>query len=253
LILPLPLRHARKVCAALNMDTAVLVDELAAEIGDTGVGHALLQLNLTLETAQAGDVVALVGVGQGCDVLLFRVTDAIEGGRPAPALSAQINHGVALDAYLKLPAFSGQLTLDRGLRAEADKRTALSVHARRRAEINSMLGTQCTQCETPHFPRALLCVQCGSEQMRDYGFAHRRAHVKTFTEDWQAYSPAPPLCYGNVAFEGGGNAFLTVTDVGPGELEVGTELVMAFRLKDVDPQRGFRRYFFKGVPARHYD
>lgn len=249
LILPIPLRHARHVCRELKLDPAVLANDLSAEIGETGVGHALLQLNLVFASAQPGDVVALAGVGQGCEVILLRVTDAIEGKRPTPALGEQISSGVALDAYLKLPAFSGQLVLDRGLRAEADKRTALSVHARRRAEINSMTGSQCTKCETPHFPRALLCVSCGGDQMRDYGFADRRAYVKTFTEDWQAYTPAPPLCYGNIEFEGGGNAFLTLTDVSPGQLKVGTELVMAFRLKDVDERRGFRRYFFKGVPA----
>jgi 3-hydroxy-3-methylglutaryl CoA synthase len=249
LILPIPLRHARQVCRELKLDPAVLVNDLAADIGETGVGHALLQLNFALATAQPGDVVALAGVGQGCDAIFLRVTDAIDSARPTPALGEQINSGVELDAYLKLPAFSDQLVLDRGLRAEADKRTALSVHARRRAEINSMMGSQCTRCETPHFPRALICVSCGSDQMRDYGFAQRRAHLKTFTEDWQAYTPAPPLCYGNVAFEGGGNAFLTITDVSPGQLKVGTELTMAFRLKDIDKRRGFRRYFFKGVPV----
>lgn len=249
LVLPIPLRHARRACSELKLDPSVLAGDLAGEVGDTGVGHSLLQLANVLATASSGDVVALTGLGQGCDVLLFRITDAIAEARPAPSLSQQLENGVALDAYLKLPAFSGQLALDRGLRAEADKRTALSVHARRRAEINSMTGSQCVKCDTPHFPRALLCVACGSDQMRDYGFAHRRASIKTFTEDWQAYTPAPPLCYGNVAFEGGGNAFLAMTDIAPGQLKVGTPLAMAFRLKDLDERRGFRRYFFKGVPV----
>jgi len=249
LVLPFPVRHARHVCKALEIDASVLVDDLSAKVGETGVGHALLQLGHALETAAAGDLVALVGFGQGCDAALFEVTPAARANG-APTLSSAVAGGVALEDYLKLPAFARQLPLDRGLRAEADKRTALSVHARRWREINSMIGSQCTQCQTPHFPRARVCVSCAAvDQMRDYGFANRRAKLKTFTEDWQAFSPAPPLCYGNLSFEGGGNAFLTLTDVMPGELHIGLELAMHFRIKDFDDRRGFRRYFFKGVPV----
>ncbi len=251
LVLPFAARHARHVCKALDIGVDVLVDDLMLGLGDAGVGHALLQLAHALESAAPGELIALVGFGQGCDAALFEVTENAPAVRGGPTVAAALAGGKAITEYLKLPAFSRQLDLDRGLRAEADKRTALSVHARRRREINSMIGCVCDGCHTPHFPRARVCVQCGAmDTMSDYGFAHRKAHLKTFTEDWQAFSPAPPLCYGNLSFEGGGNAFLTLTDVLPGELRIGTELEMQFRIKDFDERRGFRRYFFKGVPVR---
>lgn len=252
LVLPFATRHARHVCKALDIPTDILVDDLALDVGETGVPHALLQLAHALESSQPRDVIALVGFGQGCDAALFEVTENAAAVRGGPTVAKAMKGGEAITDYLKLPAFSRQLDLDRGLRAEADKRTALSVHARRRPEINSMIGSVCDSCKTPHFPRARVCVQCGAiDAMSDYGFAHRTAHLKTFTEDWQAFSPAPPLCYGNLSFAGGGNAFLTLTDVLPGELRIGTELEMQFRIKDFDERRGFRRYFFKGVPVQH--
>ena len=251
LVLPFAQRHGRQVCKALNLDVAVLADDLHNDIGDTGVGHALLQLANVLEQAEAGDIVVLVGFGQGCDAALFEVTDAAGAVRGGPTVADAIKSGQMLADYLKLPAFSRQLTLDRGLRAEADKRTAHSVHARRTGELNSMIGSRCRECQTPHFPSARICVKCGAvDRMTDYPFARRRGRLKTFTEDWQAFSPAPPLCYGNVSFEGGGNTFMALTDISLGEAHIDMPLTMQFRIKDFDDRRGFRRYFFKGVPVR---
>jgi uncharacterized OB-fold protein len=71
--------------------------------------------------------------------------------------------------------------------------------------------------------------------------------VKTFTEDWQAYSPRPPNIYGNIEFEPGGNLLMEVTDLDSGELHVGDRVRFVFRIKDVDRTRGFRRYFWKAT------
>ena len=39
------------------------------------------------------------------------------------------------------------------------------------------------------------------------------------------------------------------TDVDAGALAVGQPMRMMFRIKDIDSQRGFRRYFWKAAPA----
>jgi uncharacterized OB-fold protein len=38
--------------------------------------------------------------------------------------------------------------------------------------------------------------------------------------------------------------------VEPGDVEVGRDVRMVFRIKSVDHQRGFVRYFWKAVPVR---
>lgn len=249
LILPVPDRYASKLARQLGLDANILAPNFHDGVGDAGVGHPLLMLSHVLDIAQAGERICLVGFGQGCDVLLFEATGERSAQQPAP-LADDLEQGRRVEDYLKLPVFSGELKLDMGIRGEADKRTAMSAYFRQRAAVNAMTGTQCERCGTPHFPPARVCVNCGAvDAMRPYEFAERKATVKSFTEDWQAATPAPPLCYGNVEFEGGGNAFLEITDVAPGELKVGTPLAMTFRVKDYDDQRGFRRYFWKPYPV----
>ena len=73
--------------------------------------------------------------------------------------------------------------------------------------------------------------------------------TRSFTEDWQAYTPHPPYIYGNIGLEAGGNLLMELTDVEPGELEVGAAVRFVFRVKDFDSQRAYRRYVWKATGA----
>jgi uncharacterized OB-fold protein len=64
-----------------------------------------------------------------------------------------------------------------------------------------------------------------------------------------AFSPEPPDCYGNIEFEGGGRMMAQFIDMPADALEVGKDLRMMFRIKSIDEQRHFRRYFWKAAPA----
>jgi uncharacterized OB-fold protein len=52
-----------------------------------------------------------------------------------------------------------------------------------------------------------------------------------------------------IQFEEGGRWMMDFTDVDEADLAVGRPMKMMFRIKDIDPQRGFRRYFWKAAPA----
>ena len=69
--------------------------------------------------------------------------------------------------------------------------------------------------------------------------------VKSFTEDWLAFTPAPPLIYGNITFSDGANVMMEFTDFAAGEVKVGMQVKMIFRIKDFDERRHFHRYFWK--------
>jgi uncharacterized OB-fold protein len=73
--------------------------------------------------------------------------------------------------------------------------------------------------------------------------------INSFTEDWLAYSPKPPLMFGNVHFAGGANVMMEFSDFLPGELAAGMPVRMSFRIKDLDTRRNFRRYFWKPTPV----
>ncbi|HET8691886.1 MAG TPA: OB-fold domain-containing protein, partial [Steroidobacteraceae bacterium] len=144
------------------------------------------------------------------------------------------------------------LPVEAGLRAERDNRTAQSVQWRKGGQTSAFTGGRCRDCGAVQFPLSRVCVNPNcrkSGTQEPHRLAESRGRVKTFTEDWLAYSPRPPLIYGNVAFEEGGNAFLEFVDFEPGEVRVGTPVRFAFRIKDFDRQRGYRRYFWKAAPA----
>lgn len=250
LVAPFPQSFNRKLCQKLGLKETSLVANLYDNIGNTGVGHPLLMLTHALESAQKNDVICLVGFGQGCDALLFKVAGETKTAQGGPGVMHQHARQCSLDSYLMLPRFSGVVELDEGHRAEADKKTSMAAYYRKRDVVNGMMGSQCNQCGTPHFPRVRICVDCGAvDDMKPYPFADKACHVKTFTEDFLAAYPAPPMCYGNVAFEGGGNGFLEITDSLPGELEIGQRLYGHFRVKTTDPLRHFKRYFWKPSPV----
>lgn len=73
------------------------------------------------------------------------------------------------------------------------------------------------------------------------------AYVKSFTEDWLAYNPIPPLIYGNVQFANGANIIMEYTDCQPGVLKTQRPLKMVFRIKDVDKARSFKRYCWEAT------
>ncbi len=56
--------------------------------------------------------------------------------------------------------------------------------------------------------------------------------------------------YGEDGSEINGGRFMDdFTDVDPALVEVGAPVTMAFRIKQFDERRGFRRYFWKAVPG----
>ena len=102
------------------------------------------------------------------------------------------------------------------------------------------------------FPKSNVCVNPNCSAMRsqdDYPLAEARAKIQSWTADNLTYSPDPPQHFGMIVFEDGGRLMADITDVAEGEIDVGMPVRMMFRVKDYDERRGFRRYFWKAVPA----
>jgi uncharacterized OB-fold protein len=102
------------------------------------------------------------------------------------------------------------------------------------------------------FPASRICVTpaCNAiDTQEPHPFADKVGRVNSYTADRLTYSPDPPACFGMIQFEGGGRAMMDFTDVDAQALSVGQAMSMVFRIKDIDTQRGFRRYFWKAAPA----
>ena len=230
-------------------------DNLERVCGETGTAHPLVMLAHTLETqAKPGDRIVVVGFGQGCDVLVLEATQALASYRPGAGVERALANRQTETNYQKFLAFNDLVILERGMRAERDDyKTPLSVTYRKRDMLLGLVGGRCTQCGTVQFPRADICVnpQCRAMHTQEpHSFRDERAKILTWSADYLTYTADPPSHYGMITFENGGRFMTDFTDVAAGEIEVGMEVEMRFRIKSVDRLRGFVRYFWKAVPVR---
>ncbi|HXY89724.1 MAG TPA: 3-oxoacyl-[acyl-carrier-protein] synthase III C-terminal domain-containing protein [Xanthobacteraceae bacterium] len=245
-------RVAASMAKAAGIPEAAVRDNFHAVCGEAGVAHPLLMLVSALEAAKPGELILLVGFGQGADALLFEVTDTIKKQPQRLGLAGHLKRRKEETNYGKFLAFNDAIELERGMRAEADKLTPLSALWRNRETVTSFMGGRCTKCGTLQFPRTNICVNpnCNAMHTQEpHPFADEVGKINSYTADRLTYSPDPPACYGMIQFEQGGRVMIDFTDVDANDLAVGQPMRMMFRIKDIDSQRGFRRYFWKAAPA----
>ena len=244
-------RVASTVAKAAGIDDKAVCDPLHANCGDTGAAHSLLLLVATLERAKPGAKILLVGFGQGADALLLEATARIGTVDQRRGVAGHLAHRKEETNYGRYLAFNDLITMERGMRSETDKGTALSSLWRNREAVTSFIGGKCSKCGTLQIPRTDICVNpncnaLGTQQ--PYPFAEMGGRIKSYTADRLTYSPDPPACYGMVEFEEGGRIMIDFTDIDDSSLRVGQPVRMMFRIKDIDTQRGFRRYYWKAAP-----
>jgi 3-hydroxy-3-methylglutaryl CoA synthase len=242
----------QKLAKMVGIDAARVQDVLADRIGNTGAAHPLLMLADCLGRAEPGEVMVLASFGQGVDVLVLRATEALKKLPPRRGVAGWAAAGRKEESYLKFLAFNDLLPLEKGMRAEADKLTPLSVEYRNRRAVHGFMGGVCKTCGTYQWPRMDICVNpdCGAVgTQEEVPFADRPARLMSYTADRLAYSLSPPACYGMVEFEGGGRLMMDLTDLDAAQLQVSLPLRMSLRIKAVDAVRGFTRYFWKAAAA----
>ena len=245
-------RVSNTVAKAAGLDEKSVCDPLHANCGDTGAAHTLMLLVSTLEKAQPGEKILLVGFGQGADALLFEVTPEIARRKKNIGVAGHLARRKEEPSYSRFLAFNDLIELERGMRSETDKATALSSLYRNRETVTSFIGGKCSKCGTLQFPRTDICVNpnCNALHTQEpYPFAEMAGRIKSYTADRLTYSPDPPSCYGMIEFEEGGRVMIDFTDIDADTLEVGQPMRMMFRIKDIDTARGFRRYYWKAAPA----
>jgi 3-hydroxy-3-methylglutaryl CoA synthase len=252
-ILPCPFSKLDQTIAKqCGIDPAKVRDNLAASVGDTGSGHAPLMLVHALEHAKPGEKILVVQFAQGADALIFEVTPAILELPKRNGVSGSLARRKEETNYLKFLGFNGLIELEKGMRAEVDKRTALTVLYRKSDMLLSLVGGKCRVCGTAQYPKSRICVNpnCKAvDSQDDYGFSEQPGTVLSWSADFLTYSMDPPSHYGMITFAEGGRLMADITDVEQGQIDTGTKVRMAFRIKDFDPKRGFVRYFWKAVPV----
>ncbi|NML43342.1 hypothetical protein HHL11_06235 [Ramlibacter sp. G-1-2-2] len=238
----------------LGLPEGSLADALDESCGYSGSAHALLMLANVLEKAKPGERILLVGFGQGCDALVLQATDAITAFKPRRGVSGALADAQPHDAYLRMLSFEDGIELEWGMRAERPVKTALTEQYRSREQISGFRAGRCRKCGTVQFPQLPYCVEptcvAPREQFDQVGLADVPCQVLTHTADWLSYHPAPPLYVGFAQFDNGARLQMEMVDVGGAGVEVGTQLRMVYRIKDLDRSRGYPRYFWKATPVQ---
>ncbi len=247
LVLPVSESVGRTIARDNGLEHARRPVELEQKIGLCSAAHSMIGLSWALGQAEPGQHVLVAGLGQGVDVLLLKVAESDDRARAS--LQLQIGKGHTEDNYSRYLGLRGLLPIDAGIRAERDNRSAQSAQYRRHEDLNGFIGGRCSECGQLQYPRSEVCVECrqaGTQEPEP--MAGQEGRINSYTEDWLAYSPRPPLTFGSVHFTGGANITMEFADFLPGEAEVGKPVRMAFRIKDFDHRRHYLRYFWKPAP-----
>lgn len=253
-VLPCPAPGvAAAVAAKAGLAQARLASTLAENCGDTGAAHAFVMLGRALEDAAPGQKVLVAQFGQGATALLFEAGDAVAG--MAAPVSPALQDGLVENNYMKLLAFRGRIAWDRGLRGRFLVNEALSTAWRNADALLGFVGGRCRETGQVQFPPTRLAATDGFhlDTQEPWPLADRRGRIATFTADLLAFSPCPPNCYGLVDIEGGGRVLMEFTDPQAHQLDAGACVAFALRIKDLDPQTGYRRYFWKALAAATAD
>lgn len=235
-------RTAASFSARLKLEPNALQDGLFGKVGFAGAAHAPLLLAAALDTAAAGECIAMVAHGDGADALLFRVQEPALAPALTPALAARIAVTSPV-AYRKARAID--LT---EYEAIDDQGISATVHFRERAENLRLQGQRC-QCGEPQFPKGRVCIRCGAKDaFVAEDFAERTGRIVTYTLDAFFPSPNPPTAVGIVQVDNGPRIYLQITDIAPEQIGIGLPVRFAFRRIH---QAGRRpNYFWKAVPGK---
>jgi 3-hydroxy-3-methylglutaryl CoA synthase len=234
-------RAAQDVVKKIGCGESALVAPLVADAGVLGTPDPLVLLSCALETAAPGDVVVVVGYGEGADALVLRATAALASARPRP-LAERLARPIALPSYEKYLKSRGVIPVD----YQGEPFPTYLEWKELRQDVR-LYGSRCEACGLVQYPMAHVCLGCKArERLVDHKLA-RRGAVFTFTIDNLAPVAEHPMPMLVIDLDGGGRVYLQGTDCAEGEIRVGTPVALTFRR--LHESGGNRNYYWKARPA----
>lgn len=240
-------RAVKSVTKRLGGAVGGVAPDFAATVGHTGTADAALRLTAALEAAGPDQVIALVGLADGVDVLLFRTTDAVASWQPGRPVTEQAGERPGNLAYAKFLSWRGAVTPQPPNRPLPARMSASAV-GRSVDWKYGFVGSKDRTSGAVHLPPARVSYDGGAvDDAEEVPMADTLGTVATFTVDRLAYSPSPPVIFAVVDFEGGGRLPVELTDTTPDDVAIGAGVEMTFRrLNTAD---GIANYFWKARPA----
>jgi 3-hydroxy-3-methylglutaryl CoA synthase len=241
-------RSLDAVARALGLDPATqLQDPLFGTLGNTGAAFALMIFVAALEAATAGDTLLLGSYGDGADACLFEVTDGIR------SLAGRRGMRWHLARRAELASYETYLRLRNLYPTEHDRRggagLSATIHFRDRNEDISLHGHKCRRCGTLQFPLQRVCMRCyAKDDFIEERLSDRAGRLLSFTMDYFAGSPDPPLVATVTEIDGGCRLYIQMTDGNPAEARL--ELPVELTFRKIHEVGGTPNYFWKCTPTR---
>jgi hydroxymethylglutaryl-CoA synthase len=237
--------HSQNARAAGRLAKALggvqIIDDLGATVGNSATAHAGLLLAAMVDQAEPGEVLALVSLVDGADVLLFRVTGAVTGAAVRP-VADQVAAAADLP-YATFLAWRGEITLEPPNRPEPARPSSAVAHRTEDWKFG-FEGSRDRESGALHLPPARVSfTNANQDDMDPAPMADVEATVATFTVDRMAYSPSPPTIFAILDFDGGGRFPCELTDCDEDEVAIGDRTEMTFRV--LGTQDGIHNYFWK--------
>ncbi len=240
-------RAATALSRRLGVRQGTLADDLSSTVGQTGAAHPGLVLASVLEQAAPGEVVALVSLADGADVLLFRTTEALASWSPSDPVADQIA-GAADLPYGKFLSWRGMVTPEPPRRPEP-QRVSSTAAWRNEGWKFGFVGSRDRSSQAIHLPPSRISMKGGAvDEMDPIDLSDTQATIATFTIDHLSYSASPPIVFAILDFDGGGRFPVELTDVDADTVAIGDTVTMTFRkLFTAD---SIHDYFWKAKPSR---
>lgn len=242
-------RRHREAARALGVAPEQVQDGLLESVGNTGTALPLMMLVAALEEAKPGDRILVVGYGNGCDLVLLKVTEQIEKIKEGRlGIKGHLASKRQIPSYQKYLIWRELVPVSPAARPEILPTSVSAMYRERQMNI-ALYGGKCKVCGSQTYPLQRVCVMCrAKDNFEPIRLSDKKATIFTFTNDYLALSADPPATVTYVDIEGGGRADFDMTDRVPEEVKVGMPVEFTFRKLYYD--RGVNNYWWKVRPIR---
>ena len=240
-------RSLGAVARAVGLDPATQVqDPLFGALGNTGAAFALMIFVAALEAAKPGDTLLLGSYGDGADACLFEVSDGIRAVGDRRGMRWHLARRAELSSYETYLRFRNLFPTEHDRRGGAG--LSATIHFRDRNEDISLHAHKCRRCGTLQFPFQRVCFRCYTkDDFVEERLSDKTGRLLSFTMDYFAGSPDPPLVATVTEIEGGCRLFIQMTDGRPEDVKLDLPVELTFR--KIHEAGGTPNYFWKCTPC----
>lgn len=239
--------HARAVRTAQRKMGARVISDLTDVVGQSGLAHVGVLLASALDRAAPDELIAIINLADGVDIVVLRTTKAIENYAPPFPIADQLDVHQEI-GYTTFLTWRGFLERQPPRRPDLVRPAAPPSYRNEKWKFG-LVGSQDRSSAAVHLPpQRVSFSNAAVDDMLLAPRANSRGTVATYTVDHLAFTPSPPMIPVVIDFDDGGRFVAELTDCVPDDVKIGMHVEMTFRR--LFTANGIHNYFWKARPLR---